>query len=172
MSITFPNKICYCTAKDNTPQRISYYDTSSSHPWKRDSRNNKNFWEEGIACLPLIRHRSHRNRHLQQFFVAVRMCLPNRCPSMIRRRRDPQTLLWHDTGHTEHDTSNKSSVVACIDCRGKVFTEPLPSNHRETQRSTDSPLTRHGPHGKRHVQQVFSCCQYSLSQEGVYRAVA
>jgi hypothetical protein len=35
---------------------------------------------------------------------------------------------WYDTGHIENDASNNSSIVACICYRGKVSTEPLPSN--------------------------------------------
>jgi hypothetical protein len=39
---------------------------------------NKKFWEELIACFPLIRHRPHKRRHLQQFFVAAGTCLLSR----------------------------------------------------------------------------------------------
>jgi hypothetical protein len=39
--------------------------------------NSKKFWEEVIHYFPLIRHRSHKKRRLQQFFVAAGTSLPN-----------------------------------------------------------------------------------------------
>jgi hypothetical protein len=85
---------------------------------------NKKFWEEQIAYFPLIRHGPHRNRRLQQFFVAGGTSLPEPLPS---------------NGPTQTHLSNSSSIVACIRCSGNVFTEPLPSNGRKgyTCRHTD-----------------------------------
>jgi hypothetical protein len=40
------------------------------------------------------------------------------------------TSLWYDFDRIENDVSNISSAVACIRCRGNVFTEPLLSNNR------------------------------------------
>jgi hypothetical protein len=42
-------------------------------------------------------------------------------------------LLSVDTTRNtnKNDAINNSSIVACIRCRGNVFTEPLPSSDRE-----------------------------------------
>jgi hypothetical protein len=35
---------------------------------ERISTGNKKFWEEQIVFFPMIRHRTHRRRRIQQFF--------------------------------------------------------------------------------------------------------
>jgi hypothetical protein len=48
-------------------------------------------------------------------------------------------VLWYDTDDIENDASNNYSV-ACIRCRGNVFTEPLPSDYKgdaDTDTQTD-----------------------------------
>jgi hypothetical protein len=64
------------------------------------------------------------------------------------------------------------TLPTILRCHGNVFTELLPSNDKgKTNKPTDSPLTRHGPHRKLRVQQFLYCCVYSLQRERVYRAV-
>jgi hypothetical protein len=49
-----------------------------------------------------------------------------------------------------------------------VFTKLLAINDRSIHRPKDSPLERHGPYGKRRVQELFYNCLYSLPRERVY----
>jgi hypothetical protein len=100
---------------------------------------NKKFWEELITYFSLIQHGSYRKWCLQQFFVATGTCLPRHCLATIGgyTQTDPYTLRWYDMDFTENDTSNNSSIAACICCCGNVFTELLPSNNKgDTHRHT------------------------------------
>jgi hypothetical protein len=80
---------------------------------------NKKFWEELTAYCPLIRHGPHRKRRLQQFFVAAGASSPSCYLATTGGYTDPLT-----------HASNNSYIVACIRCRGNVFTKMLPSNER------------------------------------------
>jgi hypothetical protein len=93
---------------------------------------NKKFWEELIVCFPLIRHRPHRIRCLQQLFVATGTSLPSCYPATIGAHTDRPTdsPLIRRGDRIENYTSNSSSIVACIRCPENVFTELLPSNDR------------------------------------------
>jgi hypothetical protein len=95
-----------------------------SHETFPSDTNNKKFWKELAAYFPLIWYEQHRKRNLQQF-VAVGTFLPNSHLTTIGR-------------YIRH-ASNNSSVVACIRCRGNVFTMQLPSNEmRDTRTCTDT----------------------------------
>jgi hypothetical protein len=87
---------------------------------------NKKFWEELIACSPLIRHVPHRKRRIQQFFVAAKY---------LYRVVTEQQIHWLSSDKNgPHRKSCVQQTVTCIRCRGKVFTELLPSNdRRDTQ---------------------------------------
>jgi hypothetical protein len=80
---------------------------------------NKKLCEELISSFPLIRRGPHRKRSLQQFFVAAGTSSPSCYLVIIGGYTNPQT-----------HASNNSSIVACIRCRGNVFTESLTSNDR------------------------------------------
>jgi hypothetical protein len=88
---------------------------------RRNKDSNKKFWKELIAYFPMIRHGPHIKRRLQQFFVGAGMYLPSCYISKLRGYRQ-----------THRHASNNFSV-ACIRCRGNVFTEPLPSTHTNTK---------------------------------------
>jgi hypothetical protein len=48
-------------------------------------------------------------------------------------------LPWHVTDRIENDALKSSSIVVCIRCRGKPFTEKLPSNdRRDTHTDTET----------------------------------
>jgi hypothetical protein len=70
---------------------------------------NRKFWEE-LIHFPLIQHGPHRKPRLRQFFIAAE-------PS-LRNNRGIHKTHW----------CNNYSNVACIRCRGNVFTEPLLRN--------------------------------------------
>jgi hypothetical protein len=65
-------------------------------------------------------------------------------PSNDRGIHIQTRTLRYDNGCTENDTSNNSSVVACIHCHGNVFTEQSPSSdggvHIQTQSTQQGDL--------------------------------
>jgi hypothetical protein len=90
------------------------------------------FWEELIAYSPFIRHGPHRKRRLQQIFVAAGTCLLSHCLAMIGGYTERPTLsaLKRHGQHRERRVQQFVYCCVCIRCRGKVFTEPLPTNDR------------------------------------------
>jgi hypothetical protein len=100
------------------PSRSCWHgDTSSISP----NKNEMLLWRTNR-----LRHGPHRKRCLQQLFVAMGTSLPRYYLTTTEGYTDPQT-----------HASNNSSIVACILCRGKVFTEPFPStDRRDTHRDT------------------------------------
>jgi hypothetical protein len=76
----------------------------------------------------LIRHGPPRKRDLQQLFSAAGTCLTSCYLVMTGGYTNPKTLILQDMDRIENDTSNNSSIVACIPYGGNVFIEPLPSN--------------------------------------------
>jgi hypothetical protein len=69
-------------------------------------------------------------------------------------------------------TAYKTTPPITLRFREQVFNELLCSNDRGLYRQTiGSPLVRHGPYRKRHVQQFFYCSMYPMPRERVYRAV-
>jgi hypothetical protein len=85
------------------------------------------FWVELISYFPLIWHGLHRNRCLQQVFIAAGPSLPSYHLAMIGEYIHLQTLLWQDRGHIENGVADNSFIIACIHCCGNMFTEALPS---------------------------------------------
>jgi hypothetical protein len=75
----------------------------------------------------------------------------------ISGKNSSPAFLWYDTDRVGNCTFNNSSLS-----RERLYRD----------RSTDSPLIRHGPHTKWSIQQSFYCCMCSLSLERVYLAVA
>jgi hypothetical protein len=58
-----------------------------------------------------------------------RMCLQNHCLAMIGGYSDrPRLSLWHDIDCTEYKSKYS---IACIHCRGNVFTKLLLNNGRD-----------------------------------------
>jgi hypothetical protein len=64
--------------------------------------NQNKSWEELMTCITLIQ--GQQRRRLQQFFAAVRTCLPTRCLETTGGYidRPTLTLLWYDTDRTQN----------------------------------------------------------------------
>jgi hypothetical protein len=86
------------------------------------------FWEELISYFPLLQYGPHR-KQLQRFFIAAGTFLRNCYITAIKEYTDrPIDLLVQ-----------QFFFVACIFCRGNVFTEPLPNNEsRDTHVDTQT----------------------------------
>jgi hypothetical protein len=102
-------------------------------PWTRTDRIiiqefNKKFREELITYFPLIRCGWHKKRYLQQFFVVTGTCLLSCCLAMVWGYTHSPFIQNGPYWKWRADTS---FIVACIYCRGNMFTKPLPSNDRE-----------------------------------------
>jgi hypothetical protein len=86
------------------------------------------------------------------------------------------TVLKRSVGYWAFDmtrTSYKTTPQQLFVAAGTCLTNRcLADVEGYTDRPTDSTLLRHGSHRKRHPQQFFCCCVYSLPRERVYLAVA
>jgi hypothetical protein len=112
---------------------------SAPHPrfsflLKKSRIKKREFWEELIAYCPIIRHRPHRQRRIQQFFVAAGTWLPLSCNDWGIHKPADSPLIRHGP-HRKRRV--QQFFVPCIGAVTCIPSRWLSTKGRYTYTQTD-----------------------------------